>query len=103
MAKYVRVPLQVEAYQYKSNGSEEEKASLIRWMKSTEVITGWRFNNNSITISRGFGKVRVWNGQWIIHGALDEIYAIGTDEFEAYYLPVMDGNPPSVTIPSPEQ
>lgn len=103
MAKYVRIPLQVEAYQYKVNASEEEKASLVRWLQSTGVVIGYRFNNSSLTIKMNRERVSVWHEQWIIHGALDEIYAIIDDEFQAYYTPVVDRNPPTVEILSTEE
>lgn len=86
MAKYRKLPVVIEAYQYQV---ELGNNRLMNWLSQQGAnISNWSFFDGEVIIPTLEGKMTVSDGDFIIKGVNGEYYPCKPDIFAKTYEPV---------------
>lgn len=81
--KFIKKPVVIEAIKYQSNLGNNR---IINWLAQQEVnLKDWLFHDGEITIPTLKGKIKAFDGDWIIKDDEGQFYPYKHDIFVANY------------------
>lgn len=90
MAKFCKIPVQIEAWQIPVENNDETREAPPRWLVGAVSAGVVQETDGNTFIKTLEGEMMAVPGDWIIQGVKGEIYSCKPDIFEMTYTPVED-------------